>query len=224
MKKIEIFGDSVLKGVVYKGNNKYALCGNNKFDFLEKDGFKVKNNSRMGSTVLKGSELLSKKSEEIEEGTVVLCGFGSNDCDYDWSEVSESPEEYHSPRLEINDFKEGYIKFIKKIRSLGGEPVVVIPVPVDSDKFLDKISEGKNRGNIVKFLGDTSMIARWQEYYSRTAERIAYELKCRILDLRTPFLVSHRIKNLLCADGMHPTEEGHKLIQNTIRDFLLNMK
>ena len=114
MKKIEIFGDSVLKGVIYKGGNKYALCGNNKFDFLEKDGFEVKNNSRMGSTIIKGSELLSKKSDEIKEATIVLCGFGSNDCDYDWGEVAENPEVPHNPRLSINDFKEGYIKFINK--------------------------------------------------------------------------------------------------------------
>ena len=39
------------------------------------------------------------------------------------------------------------------------------------------------------------------------------------MDLRTPFLIRHDYDELLCADGMHPTEKGHSIIDETFAHF-----
>ena len=64
------------------------------------------------------------------------------------------------------------------------------------------------------------MLYRWQEHYSRATEKLAEAFSCPLIDLRKPFLLSHRYQNLLSGDGIHPTEEGHRLVEKTIAEAL----
>ncbi|MBQ8641425.1 MAG: SGNH/GDSL hydrolase family protein [Clostridia bacterium] len=64
------------------------------------------------------------------------------------------------------------------------------------------------------------MLYRWHETYSRTTEKLAEKLACPLIDLRLPFLMSHRYRDLLSGDGIHPTQAGHALIEETIAGAL----
>ena len=48
----------------------------------------------------------------------------------------------------------------------------------------------------------------------------ALALNCPILDLRTPFLDSRDYPALMCRDGIHPNEDGQRLMADTILDRL----
>ena len=93
-------------------------------------------------------------------------------------------------------------------------------VPLDAEKYMQWISRGLSYDRILGWLGDSSMLYRWHEFYSRTTEKLAEALSCPLIDLRMPFLMSHRYRDLLSADGIHPTEEGHRLIEETVAKAL----
>ena len=88
MKRILIFGDSVLKGVYYSGEEGRHRLYRERSGELARAGFEVTNNSVMGATVVTGEELLRRKltdalgPEEDRSGTAVILEYGGNDCDY----------------------------------------------------------------------------------------------------------------------------------------------
>lgn len=222
MKKLEIYGDSILRGVMYSSeSDRYDLCKKNRFEDLNELGIETKNNSRMGATVARGEELLRRNLKPGADGTVVVFEYGGNDCDFKWEDVSANPDGTFQPNTPEDDYARTYRGMIRYARECGATPVVASLVPIDADKYMNWISRNLNYKNILRWLGDVSMLSRWQEHYSRRAERLAYEEGCPLLDLRSAFLLTHDYKDMICADGIHPTQRGHALIDKTLRDFCL---
>lgn len=220
--KIEIFGDSVLRGVMYdEVLGSYRLRDGHTLEKLSGSGAKVTNNSRMGATVDRGLALVEKKLENCAEGTLVIFEYGGNDCDHNWEEVSASPEGDHFPHKSPLDFKEAYRNLILKAKSKGAYVATTSLVPIDCAKYMKWISKNLSYDNILKWLGDESMLFRWQEYYSHIVENLARELGCLFIDLRSEFLLSHEYPSLLGADGIHPTQKGHEMIERTLEGFVL---
>jgi lysophospholipase L1-like esterase len=62
------------------------------------------------------------------------------------------------------------------------------------------------------------MLYRWHEYYNELVCKVAQETGAFLIDLRTPFLKSHKLNNLICSDGIHPSETGHLMIEKIIED------
>lgn len=223
MNKLMIFGDSIFKGITYSDENKkYSVYKHSFSGKLAQIGIITENYSRMGATASKISAMLDSKTGSIDSDTAVLFEFGGNDSDFDWNKVSEDPDGALSPNTSNNDFIIIYRKLIEKVRDLGANVIISNLVPIDADKYLKWITAGKSYDNIMKFLGDASILYRWQEYYSITVERIADETDCPVLDIRRNFLISHTYKSLLCSDGLHPTAAGHVLIDNTIFNYIKN--
>lgn len=224
IKRLEIYGDSILRGVTYSADTgRYGLCRKDRFSELGESGIETKNNSRMGATIERGLEMLRRNLGEDAEGTVVLFEYGGNDCDYRWAEVSADPSGDFEPNIPEERYAEMYKEAIEYAKSKGARPVIASLVPIDADKYMKWISKNLNYENILSWLGDISMLSRWQEHYSRTAERLAYETGTPLLDLRGAFLLSHDYKSLLCDDGIHPTERGHAMIDCTIGAFCKKM-
>lgn len=215
--KLEIFGDSILKGVIYK-DKKYLLSEDNKYNLLNNKGITVNNFSRMGATIEKGNSIINRKIENIEQGSTILLEFGGNDCNYNWKEISDNPEidiePFTAPDKFINDYK----NIIKNLKSKGFKVVVSNLIPISAKKYMNFITKGLNYNNILKWLGDIEHLYRWQEYYNTLVEKIAKDENCEILDLRSSFL-KHNFENLICDDGIHPTQNGHNLIANSLLEF-----
>ena len=221
MKKLEIYGDSILRGVTYSSETgRYDLYSRNRFHELLESGIETENNSRMGATIDRGLTMLKRKLGENADGTVVVFEYGGNDCDYKWADVSENPNGDFLPNTPEEVYTETYREAISYARARGATPVIASLVPIDAEKYMRWISRNLNYENILRWLGDVSMLSRWQEYYSRTAERLAYETGTPLLDLRSTFLLSHDYKSLLCDDGIHPTARGHAMIDAAIAKFV----
>ena len=188
MKKLKIYGDSILKGVMYSEELKrYRLYGY-RFDELAARGVEVENNCKMGATVDKGFEIMRDTLSDCGKDTVVVMEFGGNDCDYNWKAVSENPDIPHFCNTPEDKFIETYRKAIKYALDRGADVRVCTLVPIESGKFMDWITRGLSYDTILGWLGDVNMLARWQEYYSRLSERVAAEAGVPVLDLRTAFL------------------------------------
>ena len=108
MINIELFGDSILKGIqVNPINKKYYI--NNEIDIetlSEKYLLQIKNYSSFGCTVTKGSKLLKKRLEKNIACDAIVMDYGGNDCDYNWRAISENPEGIYSPNTPLELFTE----------------------------------------------------------------------------------------------------------------------
>lgn len=222
MKKLIIYGDSILRGVTYSEQmGRHKLCEGYDLKTIATIGYEVKNRARMGATIVRGTDILDKTLDECDNNSVVLFEFGGNDCDHDWHEVSEHPFETHLPRIAEDTFVTYYKSAIEKARAAGAHVIMANMIPIDADRYMQTISKQGTYENILTWLGDASMLYRFQEHYNRIVERLAFETGCPMIDLRSEFLLSHDYKALISADGIHPTETGHDLIEKTLREFLL---
>lgn len=221
MKKIKIYGDSILKGVMFSEElNRYRLFGY-RYDELTENGIEVENNCKMGATIETGFEIMKDTLKDCDEDTVVVLEYGGNDCNFNWEEVSNNPEGEFLPNTPGEKFCDIYLKMIDYVRQKGAKVCICNLVPIDSERFISWVSKGLSYDNILEWMGDVNRIARWQEYYSHLSERVASIAKCPILDLRTSFLTHSRMKNMIGIDGIHPSAEGHTLIHKIFQKNIL---
>lgn len=212
-------GDSIAKGVMYDAQkNRYIILkecfANRVADHLNAS---VKNLSKFGSTVTDGMRRFQKQSEELVECKKVIVGFGGNDSDFLWSEVSEQPDIHHDPKTVLDVFCEQYSELISEIRRSGRTPFILNLPPVDHKRYFAWISRDLNADNILKWLGGSSeFIYRWHERYNIAVHKIAQSADVRLIDIRSSFLKRRDYSRFLSADGIHPNAEGHELITQAI--------
>ncbi|MGN1345634.1 MAG: SGNH/GDSL hydrolase family protein [Eubacteriales bacterium] len=216
MKRILIFGDSIMRGVYYSAEAGRHMLYGERTRALREAGFEVKNCSVMGATVGTGLELIQKRLTSPASDTTVLLEYGGNDCDYHWSDISGDPSGDYFPNTPHERFVELYGEMIRYAKDMGATVCICNLVPLDSERYMRWISRSLSYENILGWLGDPSMLYRWHEYYNRTAEAIASSFGCPLIDIRSPFLLSHNYANLLSPDGIHPNVEGHRMIDRLI--------
>jgi lysophospholipase L1-like esterase len=217
--KICVLGDSITKGVIYDEERKrYIFLKDSFINMIQQNsGIEINNCSSFGCTVTKGTNMLDKIEGELKDYDYTFLEFGGNDCDYDWAKVAEEPDKYHDCNTPPEVFKEKYENIIKRVEAAGSKPVLVTLPPIDSVRFFNWVSKGLNKENILKFLGDVEHIARWQSMFNDTVNQLSKLYNLPIFDIRSIFFDGKKkITDYLCEDGMHPNEEGHKLIYRAI--------
>ncbi len=218
MTNIDVYGDSILKGVTFdKEKCKYTI--NNLFAGIE--NVNVFNFSKFGCTVDKGKDIVDKNIENNKLSQTVIVELGGNDSDFCWSEVSENPKDEHFSKNTLENFYKKYTALISKIKAQGVKPIIMSILPVDAEKYLDWIcKDGLSKENILYWLGDVYAIYRYQEQFSHTVERIAMEQNLPLLDMRGAFLKKRQMKELFAVDGIHPSIAGQEVIKTELKKFV----
>lgn len=223
VKKIKIFGDSIMKGVLLDPTDfHYYTIANHGITWIEKEfNLEINNKAMFGCTVTKGMKLLERSKQKGFDCDIVLLEFGGNDCDFAWDKVAMSPEDEHFPNTPLDVFEDSYYKIISDLRQLKIHPLMMTIPPIDAERYLNWISQhGVDRERLLKWLGgDPQAIARYQELYSHTLSRIAANTHTQIVDIRSAFLSRRDFSSLLCLDGIHPNEKGHELITSVFADY-----
>lgn len=217
-----VFGDSVTKGVVFDSVlKKYTLlrdCFANRI--MGSFPVSIRNYSRFGCTVTKGLELLRRHKGELSQYDYTVLEFGGNDCDFNWAEVSAEPEREHRPSTPVELFEHKYAELIEEVKSCGSRPVLLSLPPIDAKRYFAWISKGLNPRAILSWLGDVEHIYRWHERYNLAVCRLAKECSVPLIDISSAFLETHHYQDLICEDGIHPNEGGHRLISRVIGETL----
>lgn len=221
-----VFGDSVTKGVVFDSvRDKYTLLRDSFVNLVKSGGsIAISNYSKFGSTVSKGLEILTKHKGELSGYDYTVLEFGGNDCDFDWAEVAASPEAEHTPKTPVGKFERIYSAMISQVRACGSRPVLLSLPPVDAKRYFAHISRGLNADAILRWLGDVEYIYRWHEMYNLAVCRLAKDLDVPLIDISSAFLKTPNYQQLICEDGIHPNEKGHRLIGRTIGDTILHLQ
>lgn len=217
--KVDIWGDSILKGVVLdEAVGRYRLLKENAVSaFSQLFHIDVRNHSHFGCTAPKALANIDKTLASGLTTDLVLLEFGGNDCDFNWKEVSDAPNASHQPNTRYEEFVTTMRDMIRTLKSKGIQPVLMSLPPIDSRRYFNWITkpEGISAENILHFLGEKEYIYRHQELYSLAITRIAYEEEVGFIDVREAFLRERRFADCLCADGIHPNERGQKIIRDT---------
>lgn len=216
--RICVFGDSVAKGVVYdETRDKYIFLKDSFINlFSNARHIPVKNLARFGCTTIRGQQLLEKHKEQLCQYDYTIMEFGGNDCNFNWEEISLHPEQEHRPAVPSSEFKNTYANMLTRVKEYGSRPILLSLPPLNQQRFFDWICRGLNRENIMKWLGDVNYIYRWQEAYNLILFQLASEHQVPLIDIRKIFLENRRYGDLLCADGMHPSRQGHALIHSAL--------
>ena len=223
MTNVCVFGDSVAKGVVFdQVKQRYGLLKENFVNLCSSAlGLHQKNYSKFGCTIEKGAEMVDIHAKELADNSCVVLEFGGNDCDFDWPAIAADPAAEHLPKTPLADFTRRYSELIENVRTNGGVPVLLNLPPIDPHKYFRWVSRGVNGNNILKWLGgDETFIYRWHETYSVEIAKIGMMHSVPVIDIRTPFLERRDYSELLCEDGIHPNEAGHKLISETLEKVM----
>ena len=223
-RNIDVFGDSILKGVQLDDENmRYHVDNNIDVNMLEKKYLlSISNFSKFGCTITKAFSMIEKriKNNEVQCDAIVM-NFGGNDCDFNWKAIAEHPDGDHQPNTPIDIFTDTYRKIIYFLKENGIRPVITTLPPLDAQKFFNWFCGGlEKNSNVIKWLGSVETIYRWQENYSRTIEKIAAETGTLLVDLRGAFLKHRKLAHLLCEDGTHPNTEGQRVITQSFLDFI----
>jgi len=223
MEKIVIFGDSIMKGVVFnESDGRYRVSSALGVDALAgRFGLTIENRSRFGCTLEKGLGVLRRTVEREQDCRAVILEYGGNDCDFDWEQVAAEPEAEHQPHTTIERFAELYAGAIVELQRRSIVPVLTTLPPLCAERYLDWICRGGlSRENILRWLGDVNAIYRYQERYSRVVERLAERFDAPLIDLRSAFLSERKMERLFCADGIHPNELGQRVIHDAFSRFM----
>ncbi|MBI9094989.1 MAG: SGNH/GDSL hydrolase family protein [Sphaerochaeta sp.] len=224
IQRIRIFGDSILKGVIYdKSSNQYSILKNPPINGLSQTyGLDIHNSSMFGSTISKGIKLLQRAIDRGLSCEIVLVEFGGNDCDFPWADIAQNPTGEFSPNTPLAVFSSTLQKMVETLKAKKILPVLMTLPPIVSMRYLNHICrDGLNKEAILTYLqGDAQKIARFQELYSLKIKSIAKETKTALIDVRSAFLQRHDFGSLICEDGIHPNHEGHLLIASSLGEYL----
>lgn len=219
MSGILAFGDSILKGVSYM-NGKYSVDPGRFTALLEqRRNLRIVNRAQMGSTVSRLEKAMSRAKNELSDPKLdtVFLSYGGNDCDFDWQSVSEAPAETHVCHTPYDAFLREYTSGINTLKALGKRVFLLSLPPIDAEKYFRFITRGRNAENVLRWLqGDVSRLSRWHEMYNLAVFKIGKAVDAAVLDITSCFLAKPNLADLLCADGIHPNTEGHRLIADSI--------
>jgi lysophospholipase L1-like esterase len=208
---IYLWGDSIGRGVVYdQERGRYCLAKGRCEKLLQQQGVALENRARMGATVADG--LADFLEEEVPAGGVAVIEYGGNDCDLDWRAVAEQPKTFHDGKTPIDRFSALLCRFAACAREKGLKPVLVLPPPLYPERYFDWVCRGLDREAVRDYLGDVGHIGRWHFCYVEAIRRAARETGSGLLDLYTPFMRAMNFPELICLDGIHPSEAGQELM------------
>lgn len=226
MKKICLFGDSISKGVIFDAvKNRYVYVKNSFANLISsRNNIEIENFSKFGCTITKGADILEQHMAEAEESIITVLEFGGNDSDYDWRQISNDPLAHHEPKTPVDVFCRCYSSLIEMLKGKNIKTAIINLPPIDEKRYFEWFSKGLNKSNILKWLGGSvEYIYRWHESYNSRICYAANHYNIPLIDIRTPFLEKRNYRKYLGIDGIHPNEQGHALISETIQKYVDKM-
>ncbi len=220
--RAKIYGDSLMKGTVIDCAYRYHATINAYLDKLyQRFHIEADNRARFGITIDKGHSLLRQDIEAGMDCDFALIEFGGNDCNFRWNEISVDPHRDHQPLTDFDHFRETCKAMIEEVRQAGVNPVTMTLPPIDAERYLSFLTRnGNDRNRILQWLGDVQQIFRTHERYSNEVARVARETNTPLVDVRSRFLKENDYRQLLCIDGVHPNENGYRVISDAFAEFM----
>jgi hypothetical protein len=138
--------------------------------------------------------------QEYEEYSYYVINFGNNDCKLVAPDL---------PKVDIIKYKENLIHLVSKIKGCSKVPILCNLQPISNDGFYRTYKE---IAGFIKDLAPNPFL--WQQKYSDACKEAALDLNINFIDIRSPLEKAQN--NIWWHDGMHPNDEGHAIISQTV--------
>jgi len=222
---VAVWGDSLAKGVAWNSErHRHSYSSTTAADVAgEKLGITVVNRSKFGYTAPQGFEMMEHDIENGIACDAALIEFGGNDCNFNWAEISAHPEAHHEPATPPEKYLTSLRSMVRWLYQKGIRPVLMTLPPIDAERYFKfLVGDRLDGGNILKWLGDVHQIYRFQEMYSLLVEKVAREFQIRLIDIRQRCLARNGfLKDMVCEDGLHLTEQGQHFVGEQIAELVL---
>lgn len=217
---IALWGDSIGRGIDFdEVRGRYAVLKQTFYKLLEERGIiSIDNHARFGATVTEG--LQDFEATKSIGSQYVAIEYGGNDCNLSWEKAAVNPQEVYEANTPLPLFEQTLRRFVQSVRERGLKPLLVTPPPLQAQRFVAWVSQGLDKANIMKYLGEEQRVYRWQERYALAVHRVAAAMACPLFDLRDVFLASDDFSGLYGVDGMHPNAQAHDLIARAMEETL----
>ncbi len=219
---ITVFGDSIPKGIVIK-DNKIVTIDNSVVNIIQNHyGIVINNNSKFGQTLAKLHQrnVFDNFLEKIkgEDNHIAVFFIGGNDSDYNWKAVAQDPTAHHEAKTPLCQFAQILSSNVAKMKTKCKHVLLVSISPLDSTRFFGNYIGGMcDKDAVFDFLHhDVYSISRHQECYNIAIMKTAQEHIVPFIDIRTEFLSRDNFADYICDDGIHPNEQGHMLMADSI--------
>ena len=217
---IALWGDSIGRGIDFdEVRGRYAVLKQTFYKLLEERGIiRIDNHARFGATIIEG--LQDFEATQVIDSRYIAIEYGGNDCNLSWEKAAANPREVHEANTPLPLFEQTLRRFVQSVRARGFKPLLVTPPPLQAQRFVAWVSQGLDKANIMKYLGEEQRVYRWQERYALAVHRVAAAMACPLFDLRDIFLASDDFSALYGLDGMHPNAQAHDLIARAMEEKL----
>lgn len=216
IKKIAVFGDSILKGAVTGINSGHL------FDVVEENSlviaqkkfnFELQNYSVFGNTIIKGQRKLNAILGRSEKFDLGIIEFGGNDCDYDWGKIIENPNEQHSQKVPLKDFLSILKEMVLTLRNNQITPLIMTMPPLVNDFWFNHLCKNYEKEKILTFVkNNENKFYQNHEIYNLSLIEFAVKNKIQFVDMRREFLLQSDNRDFMCLDGIHPNQKGYELM------------
>ncbi len=191
--------------------------------FLQEMFSSLSNYTENVSIVNKGvfndnSDLLVMRLEKDviqEHPDYTIIGIGGNDCNFQWKEVAEYPENNHNPIVPIDRYLENVKTIVTKLKDEGITPIVLTLPPLDPVRYYQYISNlyGKSISHWISTVGG---IEHWHGLYNRALNALVDGIDAIKIDVRTTLKRAGDISQLISNDGIHLTPKGYEELSYAI--------
>ncbi|MFC1674885.1 SGNH/GDSL hydrolase family protein [Candidatus Omnitrophota bacterium] len=193
------FGDSVIFGT--GASSRSCGCGRVLRSLLQ---VPVLIKGRNNDTSRDGLRRLRSDVLNRDGYSHVIILFGNNDCrlfDVD------------TPNIDSRKYKENIIKMIHAIKEKGKDPFISNLQPITSSGFTKSLPQMKQLMKNIKSPSD------WHKSYSDALKEIAQVCNVKLVDIFN--VLKSRMPNVICEDGLHPNDLGHKIIAEEFKKALV---
>ncbi len=216
IKKISVYGDSILKGAVTGTNsgNMFDIIAENSLSLAsEKLGFELNNQSVFGNIITKAQRKLNKEIEKCVVGDAAIIESGGNDCDYDWTPVCLAPNETHAQRVPLQDFMKILDEMVSSCRANKITPILMTMPPLVGDRWFNHICKNYDEKAVKEFTKDIpDVLYRNHEIYNMHIVKYAFTNAVQLVDMRLAMLETPDYRKLMCEDGIHPNKDGYRFM------------
>lgn len=218
--KIVCFGDSVTRGVTFMNGRLRILKKN--YPSLLRDLFEMNKETPLENNIEvlnKGvfndnsDHLLLRLEKDVlqKEPMFVIIGIGGNDCNFQWKEVADQPNQNHHAIVTLDRYINNLKTIIYKTRENGITPILLTLPPLDPVRYYEYITNLFS-SKVSHWICKVGGIEHWHGNYNRRLKEVAEESDVDIIDIRTAMKQTGDLKDLISDDGIHPTEQGYKAI------------
>ncbi len=218
-RKIVVWGDSLLKGIIYdEPSHRYRFLDHSCLELLgqSQKEWSITNFSQYGQTSDRALLKMTEKLAEEHDFDIAIIELGGNDCDFDWKQIANNPLVEHTPKIPLVEFRKNLAAMVKEIRAYGILPVITNLPPINAQRYFKFLSANLNPDQILVWLQDVNNIYRTQEMYSLELNDIARELNVPLINVRTELLSERDYNDCLCSDGIHLNAQGHRRLSDLI--------